>query len=244
MLVHGDTGVLDRWLWIRQRLPKIEQPKKLIDVGCGSGAFTVGAALRGYECLGLDFIESNMLKAKERARICRAATALFEAFDIRFLNHRRDLHECFDTAICLEVVEHILDDRKFIQDIATCLKPGGRLLLSTPNFNYRPISRGDNGPWPQDGGHIRKGYTEDKLVALVQEAGLVSDVLSYCTGFLSQKITWIYRYLVRIHPLFAWAAILPLRVAPPVLDSWITKILHWPCFSICIEAHKRQRGYE
>lgn len=163
-----------------------------------------------------------MLKAKERAKICRAATACFETFDIRFLDRRRDLHNCFDTAICLEVVEHILDDRKFVQDVAACLKPGGRLLLTTPNFNYRPITRGDNGSWPQDEGHVRKGYSEDNLAELFHQAGLVWDVVSYCTGFLSQKITWLYRTLGRIHPLFAWAAILPLRVIPPVLDSFTT----------------------
>jgi SAM-dependent methyltransferase len=238
-LIHGDTGMLDRWVWLNLRLPKTDQAKNLIDVGCGSGAFTIGAALRGYECLGLDLLEGNILKAKERAGICRAANACFETLDLRFLDQRSDLHNGFDIAICLEVVEHLLDDRNFVQDIAACLKPGGRLLLTTPNFDYRPITREDEGTFPEcEGGHVRKGYTEDNLVELFYQAGLVCDDVSYCTGFLSQKITWIYRTLGRIHPLFAWAVILPLRVIPQLLDSWVTKLLHWPCYSICIEAHK------
>ena len=36
-LIHGDTLVLDRWLWLKQRLPKTLTKAKLIDVGCGSG---------------------------------------------------------------------------------------------------------------------------------------------------------------------------------------------------------------
>ena len=239
MLVHGDTGVLDRYVWLSNRLRKTDQVKTLIDVGCGSGAFTIGAALRGYECVGLDVVENNILKARERGRLLGVSRAFFEALDVSRLEERGDLLNRFDTAICLEVVEHILDDRRFVRDVAACLKPGGRLLLTTPNLEYRAITRGDNGPWPQDGGgHKRKGYDEDKLVKLILQAGLICDGISWCTGFLSQKITWISRTFGRLHPFVGWAVILPLRIVPPLFDPWLTRVVRWPWFSICVEAHK------
>jgi 2-polyprenyl-3-methyl-5-hydroxy-6-metoxy-1,4-benzoquinol methylase len=54
-VIHGDLLVLDRWLWLKKRLPFTRNGEKLIDVGCGSGAFTIGAALRGYQAIGLSW---------------------------------------------------------------------------------------------------------------------------------------------------------------------------------------------
>ena len=50
-LIHGDTLVLDRWIWLRKYLPKTKNNETLIDVGCGSGSFVIGASLRGYNSL-------------------------------------------------------------------------------------------------------------------------------------------------------------------------------------------------
>ena len=61
-LIHGDTLVLDRWLWLKKYLPKTNNNERLIDIGCGSGSFVTGAALRGYESLGLSWDEINHKK--------------------------------------------------------------------------------------------------------------------------------------------------------------------------------------
>ena len=239
-LIHGDTLVLDRWLWLKQRLPQISHNKKLIDIGCGTGAFTIGSALRGYDSLGLSWDERNQAVARERASICKAKSADFEILDVRRLDSRQDLVAQFDVAICLEVIEHILDDQKLMKDIANCLKPGGNLLLTTPNYDYKPITAMDKGPFPEveTGWHVRKGYTDSQLRQLCQEAGLIVDSISFCSGFLSQKITFLLRTLSEIHPLIGWGVTFPLRILPPLVDPIITNILRWPEFSICLEAHK------
>ena len=53
--VHGDTLVLDRCLWFRRHLPVTRNGERLLDVGCGTGAFTMGAARRGYKATGLSW---------------------------------------------------------------------------------------------------------------------------------------------------------------------------------------------
>jgi len=239
-LLHGDTSVLERWRWLKKRLPRTANGEKLIDIGCGSGAFTIGSALRGYDALGLSWDERNQQVAQERAELCRAARAAFEVLDVRNLDARSDLVERFDVAICSEIIEHILDDRKLFQDMAACLKPGGYLLLLTPNYHFRATTRTDNGPYSkvEDGGHVRRGYTRAMLMELCQHAGLVCDDQSFCSGFLSQKITALQRVLTKIHPLFAWGMILPFRILPPLFDGAITPLIRWPYRSICIEAYK------
>src|SRR5437867_6289606 len=110
-LVHGDTLVLDRWLWLRARLGR-GKGKKLLDVGCGTGAFTIGAALRGYDALGLSWDTRNQNVARQRAVLSGATNASFEVVDVRKLDERPELYDQFDVTICLETVEHILDDAK------------------------------------------------------------------------------------------------------------------------------------
>ena len=63
----------------------------------------------------------------------------------------------FDFAVTFQVIEHIQDDNAFIKEIHRVLKPGGQLLLTTPN---RPMSLTRN-PW-----HIRE-YTAAELSATV-----------------------------------------------------------------------------
>lgn len=239
-LFHSDTGVLDRWLWLSKRLPRTVGSKRLIDLGCGSGAFTIGAALRGYRALGLSWDERNERVAAQRARMCKATFAEFQIQDIRELDTRVDLADRFDVAICCECIEHIIDDCKLMHDIAACLKPGGKLLLTTPNFDLRPIDPSHVGPFPtvEDGGHVRKGYRPEDLRRLCQQAALTVDAISYCTGFLSQTIIRLYFATKKIHPLLAWSVIHPFRIIPPLLDDWITSRIRYPHYSICLEAHK------
>jgi SAM-dependent methyltransferase len=242
-LLHGDTGVLDRWLWLRDRLPR-SSGAKLLDVGCGSGAFTIGAALRGYDALGLSWDERNNGVAIARAAMCKAGTARFEAWDVRRLAERADFAETFDVVMMVEVIEHVLDDARLLRSAAGCLKPGGRLLLTTPNIDFKAIIPSNDGPFSttEDGGHVRKGYGEDELRRLAAEASLDVDGVSFCMGVLSQKITSLFHAFSRIHPLLGSAMITPLRVVPPIMDAAVTRAIGYPEFSICLEARKPLRA--
>ena len=65
----------------------------------------------------------------------------------------------FDFAVTFQVIEHIQNDKAFVAEIYRVLKPGGVLLLTTPN---RPMSLTRN-PW-----HLRE-YTAAELAAVVAE---------------------------------------------------------------------------
>jgi SAM-dependent methyltransferase len=231
---------MDRWRWLRVRLPKTRNNERLLDVGCGSGAFSIGAALRGYHALGLSWDKRNQLVAIERARLCKASLAQFEVLDVRHLDRRRDLLGSFDVVICLETIEHILDDLVLMRSMAACVKPGGRLLLTAPYALYRAMAVGDMGPFStiEDGGHVRRGYSTTMLEELCDHAGLKVESITFCSGFVSQKLAGAMRRLSAFNNLLAWALVLPLRPLPPLLDSVITYVLKWPCYSICLEAYK------
>jgi SAM-dependent methyltransferase len=239
-LIYGDTTVVDRWRWLKRRLPRAGKESWLIDIGCGTGAFTIGAAKQGYHALGLSWDERNQCVARLRAIMSETELALFDVLDARSLNTRSDLQGKFDVAVLCEVIEHVINDVKLVQDAANCLRPGGVMLLTTPNANYRAITKEDEGPFltEETGWHVRKGYRSEDLQKLADCAGLSVEEISFCSGFLSQKITGLLRVLSRVHLTVAWVIVLPLRILPPILDNVVTAILKWPKFSICIVARK------
>ncbi len=247
LLIHGDPLVLDRWLWLKKRLPRTRNDESLLDCGCGSGAFSIGAARRGYVTTGISNQGPTLQTAEQRAGQLAPGRARFEAVDVRRLAERNDFAGSFDFAVCLEVIEHIADDRKLMVDLANCIKPGGRLLLTTPNYHYVAITADEEGPRSSDehvtcGWHVRRGYTAAMLSELCDEAGLVVEDISYCSGFLSQKLTMVLRRLARLHYLLGWMVVLPLRPLPPLLDGLLTRLLGWRYYSIGLEAYKPRFG--
>jgi 2-polyprenyl-3-methyl-5-hydroxy-6-metoxy-1,4-benzoquinol methylase len=235
LLLLGDTLVLDRWRWLRSRLPAA--PASLIDVGCGNGWLAINCSSLGYRTLGVGWAGSDLEKARKRATVFRT-DASFEVQDARTLSTRYDLKECFDVATCCETIEHIIDDAELMRSLASTLRPSGRLILTTPNQDYVPMDAGDAGPFREieDGGHVRKGYTPERLSYLAEQAGLEVAEIGFCSGWSSQKVTTLLRALTRrIGYGSAWALTLPLRLVPPLLDS---RDQAHPAYSICMLATK------
>lgn len=128
-----------------------------------------------------------------------------------------------------------------MKDMNNCLKIGGKLLLSTPNFDFipmygDPIGKVDPINPIEDGGHVRIGYKPNDIQLLCDNTGFTVNEISYCSGFFSQKISSIFRFLnANTHPLLSWIFIFPFRIIPPMLDPFIkcTK------YSICLVATKK-----
>ena len=162
-LILGDTLVLDRYFWLLKHLPETKEKKTLLDIGCGTGAFTLVAASRGYDSVGLSWDERNQAEASKSAMHAKLSSkATFEICDLRELNLHNKFNNAFDVCVNFENMEHIIDDKKLMVDIFNTLKPGGMLVFSSPYYFYKPISKSDKGPFSQeeDGGHVRRGYTK------------------------------------------------------------------------------------
>jgi 2-polyprenyl-3-methyl-5-hydroxy-6-metoxy-1,4-benzoquinol methylase len=239
-LIHGDTLTLDRWLWLKRRLPATKNGERLLDVGCGSGAFSIGASRLGYTPTGLSWDGPNQRLAERRATICKDTKSTFDIVDVRELGSHEKYKNKFEVAVCCENIEHIIDDQKLISDIAACLRPGGRLLLTTPYQLNRAITPDDNGPYKtvEDGGHVRRGYSEQMLTELSHRAGLKVEKIGYVSGLASQKTTAIFRRVSKASPLLAWLIVLPLRPLIPPLDRLIHLFTTYPYFCIALEAYK------
>jgi hypothetical protein len=63
----------------------------------------------------------------------------------------------FDIVTAIEVLEHVDEDERFLQNVATVLKPGGMFLMTTPNGDFRPT------PYPDHKRHYRASNLEAML---------------------------------------------------------------------------------
>ncbi len=243
-LIQGDFFTRDRWLWLKGRLPRTRNDETLLDVGCGTGAFSIAASQRGYHCLGLSWDESDLAVARERAALCGAAHADFRVCDIRQLDQEEALQGRFDFVLCCENIEHVLDDRRLVLAMAGCLKPGGRLLLTSPNYHYKAVAPGDLGPFEREerGWHVRRGYSRGQLLDLFNDSGLFVEDISFCSGWFSQKFTGFLRLFDGRPFLIGWAVTMPVRFLIPAADKIFGRIVRHPGYSICVEAYKTRHG--
>ena len=235
LLFYSDPTVFDRWKWLQHHL--LPGPLRTLDAGCGSGTFTIYASKIGNQSIGLSFDEYYNTKARVRAQILGVNNIEFIQADLRelhLLSHRLGL---FDQIICFETIEHILDDKKLIRDLSNLLKPGGKLLLSTPFKHYKYLL-GDKISEVEDGGHVRWGYTHEELRDMFNECGLDVCVQEYISGYISQQLTNLMRIIGKVNKILARIIVFPLRLFQ-VFDRPVTKILQYPFHCVGVVGVKR-----
>jgi len=232
-ILHGDPCVHDRWKWLKRHLAP--GPLRTLDAGCGSGAFTLYAASIGNASVGIDINPAHIQAARVRAAMLRLSHAEFLEADLKKLDQLAGLGVS-DQIICCETIEHLRNDRKLLTDLSRLLRPGGRLLLTTPFKHYRHLF-GDRVSEREDGGHVRLGYTHDEMRRLLGACGLDVVIEEFISGVVSQNLTNLTRVFSRLHPRVAWAAVFPLR-SFQALDAPVTRVLRYPYLSIGIVARK------
>jgi methionine biosynthesis protein MetW len=147
--------------------------RRLLDVGCGDGGFLLQAGDRYPELWGVDISEEAVGAA--RARGLEVSRVDINEEPLPFPDG------AFDTVISLDVIEHVIDPRRFVAELVRVVEPGGHLLLSTPNIRYLkriaqlvftgrfPGTSGD--PVGFDGGHLHY-FTVRDVLELMRQAGL------------------------------------------------------------------------
>src|SRR6516164_9357749 len=107
------------------RLIGLAPPAKMIDLGCGSGAFTHLLQRAGYACVGLD-ISGQLLRLARR----RYPGIEFVQGDIE---HLPFADGSFDAALLSGVVHHLPDPSRCAAETFRILRPYGRFVAFDPN---------------------------------------------------------------------------------------------------------------
>lgn len=132
--VRCEAADLRRIAYFRSRLaeamrhfkPAAEAPR-LVDVGCGAGILLAQAAARGWQVAGVEL--SPELAAMARARVSGAVIVTGDAV----ATPEWPWPGQADAVIALDVLEHVVEPSTLLARCRAALRPGGVLLLQTPN---------------------------------------------------------------------------------------------------------------
>jgi len=102
--------------------------QKILDIGCNDGTITQVMKEMGNEVIGVDFEEVVEIAKRNHHDI------QFISFDASNIFPIDD--NSFDVVIATELIEHLIDDELFLNECYRILRPGGRLMLTTPNFTF------------------------------------------------------------------------------------------------------------
>jgi SAM-dependent methyltransferase len=189
---------------------------RMLDVGAGNGAF-IAAALRRASALdvyGVEFSQAAIDLAHPAIRPRLARCDLQSAAELPWGGG-------FAVITCMEVLEHLPDDRLALYNICGAMAPGGKLFVSVPAWEK------NWGPQDVTAGHVRR-YEPQFMRRRLEEAGLHVDRIGCWGGLLS----WAYlratdligpENVMRVNPSrgpAAWASALVYHALK--LDSLLT----------------------
>ncbi|MDR7036757.1 SAM-dependent methyltransferase [Methylobacterium sp. BE186] len=146
--------------FIRRELGKLPKPASVLEIGSGLGYLSFALAREGYAATGIDISD----QAVSRAR------ALFGD-----LYARRDLFtlaadpDRYDAVILTEVIEHVTEPIAFLEAASALLKPGGPILMTTPNKSAAPL----NACWKTENPPVHLWwFSETAIRQMARRAGL------------------------------------------------------------------------
>lgn len=148
-------------------------PRRILDAGAEDATFVYWLADRYPQAVvvAVDIDEAAVAA-------CLAARPARYAGRVDFqVNYFADLDpESFDLVTAFDVLEHIPDDEAAVRDLYRALRPGGTLLIHVPRDRWKTRSGvvhrvADEDAWQINPGHVRTGYSLERMRALLGTAG-------------------------------------------------------------------------
>ena len=154
--------------------------KRVVDLGSSRGLFL--ARFPKSERLGIEIDPEERRRGAERG--VKAVEHFINTFDGSRLTARLPFEDASaDVVLAGEIIEHIVDTEAFLREIRRVLRPGGALVLSTPNilwWKHRLALLAGRYPdaldyrtrYGDDFGHVRI-FTPSLMRGLLEETGFV-----------------------------------------------------------------------
>ena len=117
------VDLVDRWAGLAG--------KRVLDAGCGAGRYVEAMAARGAEVHGVEYLTEKVREWQSR----HPGDERVRQGDLEKIDFP---DATFDVVLLNEVLEHVPNDRAALRELARVLKPGGWLMLFSPN-RYHPF---------------------------------------------------------------------------------------------------------
>ena len=124
--------------FLAEALQQSETPARALDVGCGTGTYSVIMAQSGYDVTGVDFVEAALEMARERAQAAEVHVTLEHADVCAY-----QTQDAFDLVLDSGCLHSLSDKQRYLENLRSWLKPGGHFILVHFNkrhfFDWRPM---------------------------------------------------------------------------------------------------------
>lgn len=146
----------------------IKKDEKTLDAGCGTGVYSIEIASKKANVIGIDINKDAIrLASKVAKRASLKNTVEFVIADLCNLPLKENL---FDKSLCVDVLEHIKNDRRAVSEIRRVLIKGGVSVIHVPQSDQirYVIHDSEDSLYFKKYGHVREGYTKNSLSSLLQ----------------------------------------------------------------------------
>jgi SAM-dependent methyltransferase len=103
----------------------------------------------------------------------------------------------FDRVAVVDMLEHVPDEAAFAAELARVTKPGGRLVINTPHAKRTLLRRFRHllGQTDEKHGHLRPGYTPERLAAVLAEGFVLESHITY-SRFFSELVDTLLNFAI------------------------------------------------
>jgi len=208
-------GTLLRWHALKNILKsEITDSSTIIDLG-GYDGFISSNLKKFFPALNITVVDTDK-KGMKLAEKKGLNTLRASALELPIENNK------IDVVLCLDLIEHIKEDDKVISEISRVLKKGGKVILTTPvsdGLTLPFFSKEKNEKFNKNLGHIRKGYSLEKIKKLFNANQLTILKTSKYFNLFSRLVYWsmasgirlkgkglLYRLIIRLEPYIKYRA--------------------------------------
>lgn len=158
---------------------------KILDFGCGVGTLSLYFAACNNNVIGVDVSKRAISLARRSAK--RMGIDSFTEFEV--LSEWKHLlyKNKFDVAVSIEVIEHVSDDAEVLSILFSCIRHGGKLILSTPSVNAPLYKLGLVEEFDKRVGHLRR-YSINELVKKMKSAGFKVEEVRRTEGVVRNSL--------------------------------------------------------
>lgn len=137
---------------------------RVLDIGCNHGYGTIALSESAAHVVGVDVSARAIEMASAERSAPNVTYQLVDGMRLPFADAE------FDMVTAFQVIEHVVDDKGFIQEISRVLRSPGTAIFTTPNSSIRL----DPGMRPWNKFHVREYTAQELQTQLAEEFSSVS----------------------------------------------------------------------